>query len=225
MTKRKTGGQPVQTYIEKHGLKADWHHWCKATTWDLRETAYLIHGIEPSRVFASTVNHIAVGEHQRLNEFINAKRDFDLLQRAKNDGFLGEMNVPIRVLNHCIAFRIEVPLELKEICIDNCASQIEAVEKMQSLAEEINKEDEKQEATASDKPLGEKKEENLLRLIGKLKSIIKDKTGQSQKDLIAYIHAEEIDIEKDGLQNKGLSERTLKEIFSRANAILKSDEA
>lgn len=81
------------------------------------------------------------------------------------------------------------------------------------------------EAAASDKQMGKKKEENLLRLIGRLISIIKDKTGQNQKELIAYIHTEEINIEKDDLQNKGLSERSLKEVFARANAILKSEDA
>ncbi|MDA9579503.1 hypothetical protein N9S52_06250, partial [Gammaproteobacteria bacterium] len=60
---------------------------------------------------------------------------------------------------------------------------------------------------------------------GRLISIVKDKTGQSQKELIAYLHTEEIDIEKDGLQNKGLSERSLKEVFAKANAILKSEDA
>lgn len=81
------------------------------------------------------------------------------------------------------------------------------------------------EAAISDKQMGKKKEENLLRLIGRLISIVKDKTGQSQKELIAYLHTEEIDIEKDGLQNKGLSERSLKEVFAKANAILKSEDA
>ena len=81
------------------------------------------------------------------------------------------------------------------------------------------------EAATSDKQMGKKKEENLLRLIGRLISIVKDKTGQSQKELIAYLHTEEIDIEKDGLQNKGLSERSLKEVFAKANAILKSEDA
>ena len=81
------------------------------------------------------------------------------------------------------------------------------------------------EAAISDKQMGKKKEENLLRLIGRLISIVKDKTGQNQKELIAYLHTEEIDIEKDGLQNKGLSERSLKEVFAKANAILKSEDA
>ncbi|MDG1515745.1 MAG: hypothetical protein P8R41_08210 [Gammaproteobacteria bacterium] len=81
------------------------------------------------------------------------------------------------------------------------------------------------ETATSDKQMGKKKEENLLRLIGRLISIVKDKTGQSQKELIAYLHTEEIDIEKDGLQNKGLSERSLKEVFAKANAILKSEDA
>ena len=81
------------------------------------------------------------------------------------------------------------------------------------------------EAAISDKQMGKKKEENLLRLIGRLISIVKDKTGQSQKELIAYLHTEEIDREKDGLQNKGLSERSLKEVFAKANAILKSEDA
>ena len=57
------------------------------------------------------------------------------------------------------------------------------------------------------------------------------KTGKNQKELIEYIHAEEvyinaeeIDAPDEALKSKGLGERTLKEIFATANDILKNDK-
>lgn len=78
--------------------------------------------------------------------------------------------------------------------------------------------------TAEDKPMGETKEKNLTRLIGILKDIAMAKTGKNQKQLIEYIHAEEIDTSEEALKSKGLGERTLKEIFATANEIIEADK-
>ena len=224
MTTEKPDELPFQTYLEKYNLKADWDYWCRIPTWTVTETAYLLHGIEPRKVLIEGSNHIATGLTYGLSEFKNAERDLGLLVRAKQDGLISERNSLLTVLEHCDLYLIEIPIEMRQLVVDVAKRQLAARKKKQKIWDEIAQEDDMQEADVRDKPMGKKKEENLLRLIGRLTSIVKDKTGQSQKELIAYLHSEEIDIEKDGLQNKGLSERSLKEVFAKANAILKFED-
>lgn len=224
MTTKKTTVPPFQTYIEKHDLNADWDYWCRISTWTVVETAMLINGIEPRKVLNEGSNHISTGLSSGLIEFKNLQRDIGLLTRANKDGLIKDRNTLITVLEHCDLHQIKIPIEIRKQILDGAMRQLEARKEYQRIRDELVQKNGLQKANATDKPLGKTKEENLLRLIGKLISIVKDKTGQSQKELIAYIHTEEIDISKDSLQNKGLSERTLKEIFAKANAILKSDD-
>ena len=72
--------------------------------------------------------------------------------------------------------------------------------------------------------MGTKKEENLYRLIGILKDIAMHKTGKNQKELIEFMHAEQIDTSDEALKSRGLGERMLKDAFAKANDILKNDK-
>jgi hypothetical protein len=57
----KNKDEKLQSYLEANGLVADWEYWSKATSWTLTETAYLIHGIEPTKVLAQGNSYITTG--------------------------------------------------------------------------------------------------------------------------------------------------------------------
>ena len=129
MTAKKTDGQPIQTYIEKYDLKADWNYCCKASSWTLFEAAHLIHGIDPNKISIQGVGHINRGLRAGISNFKMALRDYDLLKRAGNDGLLGLRNQPIAALNYCISYQIKVPQELLDICTLASEQQVEAAQK------------------------------------------------------------------------------------------------
>ena len=87
------------------------------------------------------------------------------------------------------------------------------------------------EPVPTQEELGETKEENLLRLIGILKNMLKDKkvieqlkrnpeTFVTQKDLNQYVSG----LYGEDLPNKGLQPTQLNTIWGEANRILKKDE-
>ena len=221
MTTEKTDVRPIQTYIEQHDLKADWDYWSKATTWTVTETAYLISGIEPSKVLIDGVNHIKTGLSYGLSEFKNATKILDLLRRAKNDGLIEDRNQPVAILNHCDSYQIKVPLELRRFVLDATTKQIEFAEKMQGLREARQLKSKASAITKADE--SQETAENRLLLIGVMSKMLQDKKlalyfpFQDQQALSDYIHNNYREI----YPAKGLSSSKIKRILGQANKIMK----
>lgn len=220
MTTKKPDEQPIQTYIEKYDLKADWNYWCKASSWTLFETAHLIHGIDPKKISVQGVDHISRGLRAGDLNFQMALKDYSLLERASNDGLLGLRNQPIAALNYCISYQIKVPQELLDICVLSSERQVEAAEKMKAIRAAQNPESDKTTKAITIKPMGEKKEANLLRLISIMTELmvnekLKDKFS-SVAQMISYITEKFKDIEPE---QSGLSKKALDVVLKEARTI------
>lgn len=231
MIKENPDEQPIQTYIEKYDLKADWNYWCKASSWTLFETAHLIHGIDPEKISVQGVDHISRGLSASDSNFQLAQRDYSLLKRASNDGLLGLRNQPIAALNYCISHQITVPQELLDICILASERQVEAAEQMNAIRDAKYSGSGKTEKVISAKPMGAKKEENLMRLIGILRNMLKDEQiisalrknpelFKKSGDLTNYICG----LYGEDMANKGLSPTALNTTWSNAKKILAKDD-
>jgi len=221
MTTEKTDVRPTQTYIEQHDLKADWDYWSKATTWTVIEAAFLISGIEPSKLLIDGVNHIETGLSYGLIEFKDAKKNLELLQRANNDGLIGDRNQPLAILNHCDSYQIKVPLELRRIVLDATTKQVEFAEKIQGIREARQIKSKASTNTKAEE--SHETAENRLLLIGVMSKMLQDKKltshfpFQDQQALSDYIHNNYREI----YPAKGLSSSKIKRILGQANKIMK----
>lgn len=231
MTTKKPDEQPIQTYIEKYDLKADWNYWCKASSWTLFETAHLIHGIDPKKISVQGVDHISRGLRAGDSKIQTALDDYSLLDRAGNDGLLGLRNQPLAALKFCISYQITVPQALLDICILASERQVEATEKMNVNKDAQNPESDKTANAITIKPIGGKKEENLIRLIGILRNMLKDELiisdlkrnpelFKKSGDLTNYISG----LYGEDMANKGLSPTALNTTWSNAKKILAKDD-
>lgn len=216
-----------QAYLENNDLVADWEYWSKATSWTVTETAYLIHGIEPNKVLVEGSNHIINGLTNGISAFANAEKDFRLLERASKDGLIGQRNTPLEILNFCSARQIKVPLKLSEVCLEAGQSQIDAYATEQKVKEGLEALTDKTE----NKELGETERENLIRLIGILRNMLKDDTVISDLKRSSELFKKTSDLTdhisghyKEDRENKGLSATKLNTIWAEAKRILKKDE-
>lgn len=211
MTTKKPDEQPIQTYIEKYDLKADWNYWCKASSWTLFETAHLIHGIDPKKISVQGVDHISRGLRAGDSDFQMALRDYSLLERASKDGLLGLRNQPIAALNYCTSYQIEVPHELRDICIFASEQQVEVAQKMNAI---------KAATSPITKPIGDKKEANLLRLISIMAELMVNPDKKSDfRDSTALISYVTENYATEEPRNNGLGKETLDKVIAKARKI------
>ena len=139
-----------ENYIAKHGLKADFKHWAKRSSWTFVEAAILFAGIDPRPVFidfdltaksTTTRNgHLYTGIKNSWPRFKKMIDDFHILQRGTVDNSIEKLASPAYWMAKAIQLEIPIPFVLYA----HISQYIERTEKHEKLVEAKAKEIEQQ---------------------------------------------------------------------------------
>lgn len=229
-----------RNFLYQNRALAEYKHWAKMATWTYLETALLINDIDP-RAALKTDNYVAQA-YPQVKDYQDA---VDILQRAVNAGQMSHQDEPLKMMREVMRRGLPYPSGLSKAVIEHAEAilnfderlaemQADAARKNAEISEEASKtisealefaEVVRTDAKAKDKEHraeqqeGERKLENVYRVIGLLLKVLKEKKF-TQKGLMERMQTY-YDPDAPENANKGLKDRTIEDVFSESNKALK----
>ena len=208
----------IRYLIDRKAL-ADFDYWSKVPTWTGPETALLLNFIEPRVIFKQpSINVLDAGKGLMLID--QSSEALEIYNRAISAGQIPGMSHPLSMLNFATKVGITKPASLYEkvVAVHNRGLEFDAA--VEKQLETLMK-----SSPSVEEDLSLRKRENLLLVIGVLKTALLDPKLKTLpfKDQETLRHWIEQNYVTEGpkLKNKGLAADTLKKLWKDVNPILR----
>lgn len=159
-----------QPFNQADALATDevFEFWSRAEFWTLGESAVLINGKNPLTVNENRIE----GDRSQSKIAIKLKQTLELLERAREAGSLNRTNSPQKLINWLELKHIEMPQRLKNMALQRSGTSFtlgtenrQLKEKIATLETELASIESQDNVAKSEKPIGPRERESLLKLI------------------------------------------------------------
>ena len=225
-----------RNWLYQKNALAEYTHWAKMATWSYLDTALLINDIDPRGGLQRS--NRGLPDYPQIKDY---KAALDILKNAVDAGQMRRQDEPYKMLREVMRRGMPYPSGLSKAVIDHAEAilnfderlaemQADAARKNAEISEEASKtisealdfaEVVQTDARAKDKEHraeqqeGERKLQNVYRTLGIVLKVWKDK--DMTQSLLKTRMKTYFDGDDEKNANKGLKERTIDDVFAKAN--------